>query len=99
MLEATGAAAPELPVGGAARGAFCTGGAAGAGGNTDGGVLPLDGNWLPPCESWLDFEVTLLRAGLLSASCSAFEKSWPLTPLLTESMESVGLNCAASLLG
>jgi hypothetical protein len=40
-----------------------------------------------------------LRAGLLSASCIALEKSWPPTPLLLESMESVGLNCAASLLG
>jgi hypothetical protein len=71
----------------------------GAGGNVDGGVLPPAGNWLPPWESWPDFEATLLRAGLLSASCSVLEKSWPPTLLLPESMESVGLNCAASLLG
>jgi hypothetical protein len=71
----------------------------GAGGNADGGVLPPAGNWLPPWESWPFFEAALLRAGLLSAWCRAFEKSWPPTLLLPESMESVGLNRAASLLG
>jgi hypothetical protein len=98
VLEATAAAALELAGGGAAIGAFCTG-AVGAGGNVDGGVLPPAGNGLPPWDSWSLFEAVLLRAGLLSASCSALEKSWPPTPLPLESKESAGLNCAAALLG